>query len=196
MVSCGGSSAPSAAAPRSPTYVEPGSFMQSYPPAPVPPPGPAPAQPVAVAPWPAPDPLPVLPVAPASAPTTEPARDQKVDADDPRWAKMFKGGCELPDGTYVHHQKERDGTCGEIPEEILSYSNAIGWRTPPKCKGETSFSDDCSLSAKIKCATFDEVSLVRWSRDGMRAAGIEQLTFKRGGAILCTSTYDVTYVKQ
>lgn len=102
--------------------------------------------------------------------------------------------------SYRVNFAERQGNCGPIAETVTAPTNT-GGPPDPNCTDRTTVSaDQCTVAVDRTCrvATGEDVTFrgpVHWNKDGSIGTGTVQEVVVRGGAAVCTSTYDVSYTK-
>ncbi len=105
--------------------------------------------------------------------------------------------------TYVIDYVQRSGTCGAITEQVATPGAATDAQSA--CVGGATVSaDQCTVTLDTACPLsgntggHDETrGTVRWSQDGATGDGVlDERIFDAAGALLCRSTYDVTYSRQ
>jgi hypothetical protein len=113
-------------------------------------------------------------------------------------------------GTYVVSYSERSGTCGPIPESVSRLDGMSMTMSPSgatQCRiTEPSTVDDngCTLSNSVACTDVSgyiiEITGVTTQVDsgGARLTGIANISLRDAstGRAVCSSTYDVDYVRQ
>lgn len=115
----------------------------------------------------------------------------------------IKEVCAQRHGTYSVTWAERDGTCGHIPEQIVSIQSQP--KDPsdvdPECTGWIDYTaDNCQVLPNVTCpssnGSIKETGAVDWSLDGSTASGVIQLVERDlSGTFVCLSTYDIVYHK-
>lgn len=107
--------------------------------------------------------------------------------------------CAERSGLYSLKFSERSGTCGAMPEQVVSQGAAADGGMSA-CTGGTTFPDTCTAEVDSTCpgATGYSVTMrgrVEWSADGRSGTGVFQLLIARtaDGWTECSSTYDAVY---
>ena len=115
------------------------------------------------------------------------------------------GPCVDRRGTYVVTWHERSGNCGPIPEQVDVVDQNTATGPVPGCVNSApppANADNCTVNLDVTCPVQDKGTVtdrgeVNWSHDGSMGAGIIQVIVNDlVGAIVCSETYDVTYVRR
>ncbi len=116
------------------------------------------------------------------------------------------GPCQVRTGTYTVDLTQRDGTCGRISEQVVTFDSDGNAPTPAiMCTAKTSVSNDkctvtltqtCPEAAACKGCTSRFTGSVTWDPSGNSGSGLFDVTaYDASMAITCHSTYDVNYTK-
>jgi hypothetical protein len=116
------------------------------------------------------------------------------------------GLCAQRSGTYKAQLTERSGTCGAIPEQIVTIDAQPVAPDPPCTGGEIRYSpNNCEVTnVNITCpengvapgASSILNGKFTWSHDGSSGSGILTLVVKDStGAVLCQSSYNAVDVR-
>jgi hypothetical protein len=116
------------------------------------------------------------------------------------------GPCAERVGAYRLSYLERSGNCGALSEQIIVLGHSDAGADDP-CKGPVTETDDaCTVTVDVTCpnkasnapdSVLEERGSVRWTKDGVKGSGVLQmLVTTREGVEICSSTYDVTYIRQ
>lgn len=108
--------------------------------------------------------------------------------------------CSQRHGTYRVTFFESSGTCGYMPEQVITASQS-GSSIHPSCTGFVDNSDNnCRVTGETECPGavgywFREKFVADWSKDGSTGNAVLQLAiFKTTtGYMVCSSVYDVVY---
>lgn len=107
--------------------------------------------------------------------------------------------CATKGATYFQHYVEaNNGTCGTIPDTIVNIS-ADGTipGDPPDCEAITQTgckAQNTACKTTKNGVTCSATTSVTFEGDGTGAAGL--VTMSCSGAAVCTSTYQVTLIRQ
>jgi hypothetical protein len=112
-----------------------------------------------------------------------------------------RGICAQRSGTYRSKDTERSGTCGDIPEQIVTIDSEPLVPPAPCTGGEIRYSDDnCDVTlVNVVCpepgigpgVTSTTNGKVTWSSDGSSGSGVLTIVVRDGtGGILCQSSYN------
>jgi hypothetical protein len=112
------------------------------------------------------------------------------------------GPCAQRSGTYRANYSERSGTCGGIPEQIVTIDTQPTVPPAPCTGGEIRYSaDNCEVTlVNVTCpedgvapgATSTVNGKVTWSADASSGSGQLTYVFKAStGGVLCQSSYNI-----
>jgi hypothetical protein len=107
-------------------------------------------------------------------------------------------------GAYLISYVERDGDCGDIPDNVGRFDGSGG--VPDNCEldaPDAVSSDSCTLERSLTCvqdgfAVSAIGSTTQETDDGSRITGILTMTIRdaASGELVCISTYEQTAVRQ
>ena len=105
-------------------------------------------------------------------------------------------------GTYLSHYEETNGTCGPIPDSLVSDMTAQ--TAAPGCTVDANrVSDDqCTRETSAHCVLANGNTVLATGKteqvedDGSRLEGIVTYTISRAGIVLCQGTYEITATRQ
>lgn len=116
--------------------------------------------------------------------------------------------CNVNDrgGTYLVQYRERpNGTCGPIPDTVVSEASATLMGITCTVVSEDISSDQCDIDRTLTCndsangVSFTMVgSSTQVNDDASRLEGIVTITLRdnSSGQTVCTGTYDVTWTRE
>ncbi len=109
--------------------------------------------------------------------------------------------CAQGQGSYSVRFAERSGTCGPLSEQIVVIQPNMQF--PANCGGTwTVAGDNCSIDLDIKCLDAatgqsgeDRGHLVTNADASMVSGVLQFIVTDRNGIQICSSTYNVTYIR-
>jgi hypothetical protein len=113
------------------------------------------------------------------------------------------GECEARMGTYMLQYVETTGSCGPIPDQVITI-DAQPMAVDPSCVGDVRTSEDnCDVTlVDVVCpepgigegVTSTANGKAQWSRDGGTGDATVNLVVRDfDGVVLCQSSYEVAY---
>lgn len=114
------------------------------------------------------------------------------------------GPCAQRQGSYVATYTARGGTCGAVPETVITL-DAQPVRIEAPCVGNISYtSDNCHVAYAQTCprpaGALGVVHVTggsNWTIDALQAGAVERwVVADETGKWLCEGTYDVSFVRQ
>lgn len=113
------------------------------------------------------------------------------------------GPCADPSGAYLFHLSERGGTCGAVPDSIITIDSISSAMAGSCQSANESAADHCSATIHEICPQQDGGSIEAKgtlnSEDNAstKLNGVWTITvYAPGGAVSCVGTYDVSYTRQ
>lgn len=96
--------------------------------------------------------------------------------------------------------RERSGTCGPVPETIVSFDDE-GGRSECTYRRQGDVTS-CRVEQDFTCPivgfpgqTVTSRGVITWAAGGRSASGTMSMEIRDGVTLQCLSTYDVTYMK-
>lgn len=107
------------------------------------------------------------------------------------------GTCDRRNGSYIVDFGKRDGSCPDIPEQIVGSWEQAG----PGCTGaNVETADHCKVTMDSTCSGSGGVIRVKgavdWDGDGSEGRGVVSVDAQTSGGATCHGTYNITYRKQ
>lgn len=108
--------------------------------------------------------------------------------------------CAPHTGTYQVSFIENSGTCGALQDTVVNVSGVNAFENYG-CSGQADTSSNmCSTKINAACPNNDGSAFrlqghVDWSPDGNQGYGMVRLNYTFGVSSLCSSTYNIRYIK-
>jgi hypothetical protein len=128
-----------------------------------------------------------------------------IDEDEDEGESEPDRDCEERSGAYLFTYVERDGSCGPIPEDLVTFTEQPTELVEP-CDGTISYSDDnCQVTTEATCpepgvglGLYSRTTTVsNWDESADRGTGVFSLRlFDLDDTLLCRGTYNITGVRQ
>jgi hypothetical protein len=113
--------------------------------------------------------------------------------------------CADRTGSYVARFVEQSGTCGPLPDQVLTIqSTQSGQAVPAGCTGTvTPSSDNCTVQVDMTCpgepgTHVTQQGQATWSTDASSGSATLQVSTSvdADGSVTCSSSYAVSYTRQ